>query len=379
MRILYFYPENPLLLSQGNHTRALALLHYFKHRNIEVDFVSEKEDIQLDSKKNSDEQLIKNHYYIRKSERKKHPLNYFFMFSLPNKIFRRVKQYNRVKIGQQHDFNNILKNNSYDYIIISYACWAPLIKNNCYTKNAKLVVDTHDFLTAQFKNDKKFKLGKFFEAEINLLRLFDTVMVISTEEKYLFSQFIDKEVVLVTHALNNFIQHTSNNNFDIIYVASNNPHNIAGAKWFFEKVYPQLPKTIKIHVIGGVIDSINDYPNVEKTPFIENLSDCYLNAKIAICPMFSGTGVKIKVIEVLYHGLPVVCNEKAIDGLNNKTRNGCLVTNDLYEFADIINQLINNFEYFNEISIQAKEYCKTNHNKSLVYNKLDSIFKERNV
>lgn len=374
MKILYFYPENPLLLSQGNHTRALELLRYFKHKNIDVDFVSEKNDIQTDSAINDEEQLITNQFFIRKVERKKYPLTYFFMFSLPNKLFRRVKQYNRVKIGQQHDFNNILKNNSYDYILISYACWAPLIKDNPYTKNAKLVIDTHDFLTAQFKNDKKFKLGKFFEAEINLLRLFDIVMVISTEEKYLFSQFLDKEVVLVTHAIDNDIENNLDKVFDIIYVASNNPHNIAGAKWFFENVYPQLPDTIKIHVIGGVIDNIVDYPNVDKSPFIENLSDCYMDAKIAICPMFSGTGVKIKVIEALYHGLPVVCNEKAVDGLTNKNKNGCLVTNDSYEFADNINQLINDAECFNEFSIQAKEYCEDNHHKRQVYSKLDDIF-----
>ena len=42
MKILYFYPENPLLLTQGNNARANKLLEYFKTRNIEVDFVGEE-------------------------------------------------------------------------------------------------------------------------------------------------------------------------------------------------------------------------------------------------------------------------------------------------------------------------------------------------
>lgn len=49
MRILYFYPENPLSLNQGNNARANALLEYFKNRSIEVDFVGvESKEFSMD-------------------------------------------------------------------------------------------------------------------------------------------------------------------------------------------------------------------------------------------------------------------------------------------------------------------------------------------
>ena len=40
-KILYFYPENPLHLTQGNNTRAMGLLKYFKIRNFDIDFVGD--------------------------------------------------------------------------------------------------------------------------------------------------------------------------------------------------------------------------------------------------------------------------------------------------------------------------------------------------
>ncbi len=378
MRILYFYPENPLLRSQGNHARALALLHYFKDRNMDVDFVSEYFDIKdtlISNQKMQEDKLVSNHYFIRKFEKKKHPLGYFFTFSLPNKLFGKVKQFNRVRMGQQDDFNAILKKNSYDYIIITYACWAPLIQNNPYLKKAKLVVDTHDFLTAQFKTTKNFKLGKFFETEMKLLQLFDEVLVISNEEKYLFSQFVDKKVSLVTHPLpNHFSKSTSEKEFDIIYLGSNNPHNITGAKWFFEKVYPLLPSTIKILVIGGVSDKIADYPNVEKIPFAENLDSYYSKAKMAICPIFSGTGLKIKVIEALSYGLPVVCTEKGVDGMTNKTNNGCLFTDNTRQFANHIQHLLTDKTYYDSIASTARNYFLENNDSVTVYQNIDDVF-----
>jgi glycosyltransferase involved in cell wall biosynthesis len=377
MKILYFYPDNPLLRSQGNHARALALLNYFKDRNIKIDLVSECSSTE---KALANEQDIKklnlaeNHYFIKKFDRKKYPLNYFFTISLPNKLFRRVKYFNRIRIGQMNDFNAILKNNSYDYIIISYACWAPLIQNNINLKNAKLVIDTHDFLTAQFKEFKDFNLGRFFETEINLLKLFDLIITISSEEKYLFSQFTDKKVTIVPHSLpNKFTNSNFEKNYDIIYVASDNEHNIKGAAWFFDQVYHRLPSSIKILVIGGISKTVKNYPNVKKIAFAEDLNPYYVDSKIAICPMFSGTGLKIKVIEALSYGLPVICNEKGVDGMINKIDNGCLTTNDTNQFANYINNLLTDKTQHSHFSSLAKKYFLNNHDCQKVYANIDSL------
>lgn len=377
MKILYFYPENPLLSNQGNHVRAISILNYFKDRKIEVDFVSEQSDNfshkEIEILKS--ENLISAGFLLKKYKRKNNKIQYFFKYSLPNKFLNQIKLFNRIRFGHQKAFNTILKENSYDFIIISYACWAELIKNNTNLKNAKTVIDTHDFLTAQFKNHKTFQLGKFFEKEITLLKMFNKILVISIEEKYLFSQFTNSEVHLATHSLpNNFDKTLENKKYDIIYVASENEHNKKSIKWFFEKVYPLLNKNLKILIIGSIIDSIDEYPNVEKIKFVKVLDDFYSNSKVVICPMLSGTGLKIKVIEALSFGLPVVCNDKGIDGFLNKTNNGCLVTNSPIEFSNYINELLTNLAFYEKTSNLAKEYFLHNNDTTAAYIKFDKIF-----
>ena len=122
-------------------------------------------------------------------------------------------------------------------------------------------------------------------------------------------------------------------------MGSNNPHNTNAAKWFFDKVYPLLPDTIKITVVGRVCSAVPEKENIEKIEYAENLSEYYKKSKITICPMLSGTGLKIKVVESLSYGIPIVCNTRGVDGLLNKLNNGCIVTNDPNEFSNAIQKL----------------------------------------
>lgn len=378
MRILYFYPENPLLLIQGNNSRANSLLHYFKSRSMDVDFVGVKSEkfTYNDIHALETKGLIRKGYLLQEFKRKENRLKYLFCYSIPNKIFKKIKHFTRIRFGNQSFFNEILKTNEYDCIIISYAYWATLVINNPLVKKAKLCIDTHDFLTSQFQDLKGFKLGKYFQKEIELINHFDKIFVISAEENYLFSQFVKKEVTTLSHIIENkFNEISEDKKYDLIYVASNNSHNIISANWFFDEVYPLLNKKLNILVIGRICDHISDFVNVTKLPFVENLDEYYSTSKVAICPMLTGTGLKIKVIEALSFGLPIVCNVRGVDGMSNKTNNGCLVTNIPQEFASNIELLLNDKVKYDEISEFGKEYFINNNDTQTCYQKIDAIFK----
>ncbi|PBJ12815.1 glycosyltransferase [Flavobacterium sp. ACN6] len=381
MKILYFYPENPLHKTQGNNARALALLEYFKNRNITVDFVgvATTEFTANEINKLKEEKLISNGYLLPIFIRKKNKMKYFFYQSLPNKFGRKIGLFDRTRIGHTEAFNSILKENEYDVILVSYVYWAKLTRNSPNIKNAKLMIDTHDFLTSQLQGKKKFQLGRFFEKEIEILSLFNKILVISPEEKFLFSQFIKKETALATHALPQNYNSKTESKYDLIYVASDNEHNIKSANWFFNAVYPLLSKSIRIVVIGKICNYIDDFTNVEKINFIEDLNSVYSKSKIAICPMLSGTGVKIKVIEALSFGIPVVCNERGVDGLVNKTNNGCLVSDDANEFANDVHKLLTDEDFYIKISSEAASFFNNHHSLKANYKILDKIFELEGV
>lgn len=376
MKILYFYPENPLKKTQGNNARALSLLEYFKNRSIEIDFVGieSKEFTNSDILELSASKLISKGYLLPQYKRSKNKLDYFVNYSLPNKLGKIIGLFDRSRSIHISAFDAILKENTYDYILISYAYWSKLVENNKNIKNAKLIIDTHDFLTSQFQNRKEFQLGKFFEEEISILNTFDKVLVVSIEEQYLFSQFLSNKVEIVSHILPEKDQSQLEKIYDVVYVASDNEHNVKAVKWFFSEVYPFLKPSIKIIIVGKITKHIPDLNNVTKMNFVEDLDAIYLQSKVAICPMLSGTGIKIKVVEALAFGIPVVCNERGVDGLLNKINNGCMVENDSKKFAEAVENLLEDSLLYQKTSDNAFEFFANNYSAKNNYKILDSVF-----
>lgn len=378
MKILFFYPDNPLDINQGNNARVNALLHYFKTNNFKVDFVGEESLIfsKEDLLKLQNSNLVDKAQLIRK--RKKSGLRYLFANSIANKIKHKTGLFTRLGVGQKADFEDILRDNQYDYILISYVLFAPLVANKNLIKGAKTIVDTHDFFTAQFKDHKKCKdIGTVFKTELKLLNQFDAIWAISVEEKFIFNQFLPhKNIELIPHGIEDKHQLKSvTPSIDIFYVASPNPHNVASIQWFFKEVYPLLNKNIKITIVGRIINSIEDYNNITKIERVEDLSDFYKQSKITICPMLSGTGLKIKVVESLSYGIPVVCNERGVDGLLNKINNGCLTTNNPKKFALYIHQLLTDEVFYNHQTEYATSFFKESLCIQNVYQKLNFFFK----
>lgn len=358
-KVLYFFPDIMGLQNAGNITRAMYLLRYFKSRQYEVDFAGIRNEYP-DTEQSSDaytinllkeKQLADRIYLLPRKPNKKNPLLYFFRYKLWNLIYHAFTFPSKTSIPTfmtlklKRTFEQLLKNGQYDVIVISYVYYADLVSNKRLTKNARLIIDTHDFITAQYKNRSRFDLGATFADEIKRLNAFDEVWAISAEERYIFNQFSQAPVKLVPMMMN---QPPAGNKpavqrkYDLIYVASHNIHNQRSARWFFQEVYPLLPAGIKICVIGKINEYIGPEYDIVRIPFADNLDAYYTDARVALCPMLSGTGVKVKVVEAMAHGLPIVCTANGADGLPNKVDNGCLVTDDPIVFAQFIQELLTN-------------------------------------
>ena len=382
-------PDSPVRRDAGNKSHSLQMLEYFnsRHESIELHFVGEQYWGGWLSEDHEDFKQTFPHCKLHVLSRKipkRNKIIYFFRYKLPNAYKKNkwlvVKPVlpNNNTIQLQSQFNNILKQISFDYIIISYVTWAPLIEDNKYLKNAVLINDTHDLITAQQKSKKRFRLGESFEREIKLLSLFDETWSQSSDEQYLFSQFLPGvhrfiPIMYKPQHFSNLIPRTKK--YDLIFVGSQNEHNKKSLNWFFSEVYPLLSKEIMICVIGKICDYIPSFPNVEKHLFVRELMDYYNDSKIAICPMLGGTGVKVKVVEAMSFGLPIVCNLRGLDGLPLKDQNGCLRGDTKEDFANHIKELLNDDVYYKKIQEQSVNMFMKYFNQEKCYDRLDKVFK----
>ena len=94
--------------------------------------------------------------------------------------------------------------------------------------------------------------------------------------------------------------------------------NFDGLKWFFDKIYNHIDKSIEIDIIGkwlpdDFLEKISDCDNVKYLGFVENPYPLIANSIATISPLFSGAGVKVKVVESLACGTPVIGTEIAFE------------------------------------------------------------------
>lgn len=366
-KILYFVPDCPVAGAAGNITRFNQVLSYLNNaKNCEVDFVSisdwgewNLETIQRFQFTYPNINLI----LLPRKINKKNILKSIFLYKIPNAIPKLIRG-TSVDISNpflHRKFSKVVNAKKYDKIIISYATWGSLIRDIDYP--SYLILDTHDFITAQ-NRDKKSKIGKYFQTEMDIINRFDEIWTFSVEEKYIFEQFSNKKVVHQPIAFEHQpLVQKKEYQYDIIYVASRNPHNIKGIDWFLNKVLPLLNPEYKVHIIGRIGQEIkNSYPNVIIHGLVDDITDFYQNTRISICPMLSGTGVKIKVLESLSYNVPVVTNTRGVDGLVNKSDNGCIVANEPKEFAEFINKLLMDDDFYKVQQQLACDFFKENHN-----------------
>ena len=127
-------------------------------------------------------------------------------------------------------------------------------------------------------------------------------------------------------------------------------------------------------MVGGINKVLGNRVEAEQIVFADDLDSLYAQAKIGLCPMLTGTGVKVKVVEALAHGLPVVCTTRGVDGMPNKAMNGCMITDDAKQFAQNIILLLDNDEVYNEQSIMAARAFDSGFSTRIVYKQLNKVF-----
>lgn len=120
--------------------------------------------------------------------------------------------------------------------------------------------------------------------------------------------------------------------------------NFDGLKWFFDSVYDKLDKDFSISIIGkwlpeSFVKRIKELSNVEYLGFVNNPYQLIADSWVTASPLFSGAGVKVKVVESLACGTPVVGNNIAFEGISKEFSAFMIDASSADEFAKKINNL----------------------------------------
>lgn len=125
------------------------------------------------------------------------------------------------------------------------------------------------------------------------------------------------------------------------------PPNAEAAIWLVEAVLPLLRRTrpkVTLTVAGRgappAVDALAAVSGVRVAGWVPDLAEAYAEAAVVVAPLRSGGGTKLKVVEAMAAGRPLVTTSVGAEGLDVVSGQHLLVADDAAEFAEAVAGLL---------------------------------------
>lgn len=136
--------------------------------------------------------------------------------------------------------------------------------------------------------------------------------------------------------------------------------NQEGLIWFFDKCWPKIHREnpeLKFYLAGrNAPEWFERRVRREGVEYLGEINDAYdfMNSKaVMVVPLFAGSGLRIKIIEGMALGKPIVTTDIGAEGIPTENGNNILIANNEEQFIEAITRLISDRELADRIGTNA--------------------------
>ena len=154
--------------------------------------------------------------------------------------------------------------------------------------------------------------------------------------------------------------------------------NVDGLLWFMDECWDQIQAKfpdVTLHIIGKnpdprLTEQVARRSQIELTGFVEDLEPYFLRSRVNIVPLRFGSGIKVKVINGLYRGIPMVTTPIGIESIDVTPGRDILLANDATAFADQVGVLLASSQRCQELAERGRAVASEKYTWQAVYRTL---------
>jgi glycosyltransferase involved in cell wall biosynthesis len=219
-----------------------------------------------------------------------------------------------------------------------------------------------------------------YQEEQFILNHFDAVLAIQKNEYEILRKMLPHKVLLLCpHSVTYDSQYRKSNEIrNIGFIGADNEANYSGLDWFIKQVWPIVKQlNLNLYIFGKVGDRFQDVCDADES--IKNMSDKLSQAEIyslvdcMINPVFVGGGLKIKTLEALAYGKPLISSKEGSVGIDNQDENGIIVAHNRLEFIESLIKLVKQPNLATELIQQGQNTIKQQFSPESCYQPLINL------
>ena len=297
--------------------------------------------------------------------------------------------------------HSLTKKNQYDIIQIEHSHMAMYI--DCIDKHqtAKKILTFHNIIFDQ--NKSLYKIMQGFENKIRcwiatqqmeaweprIARRFDRCITVSERDRQLIIHAAPGlKVDVIPNGVDTKTLQPLMKNVEkpaLIFVGSMDyPPAVDASVYFCSQVLPLIRKKVPevgVWLVGRnptqeIKDLGKDDAHIHVTGMVDSVIDYYEKATITIVPLRAGGGTRLKILESMALGKPIVSTSIGCEGINVEDGKNILIADTPELFSEYIIQLMESELLRNKITTEARKLVESTYDWQILSDHLTEIYQD---
>jgi glycosyltransferase involved in cell wall biosynthesis len=158
--------------------------------------------------------------------------------------------------------------------------------------------------------------------------------------------------------------------------------NLEALKWLIAAVLPRIVEGhpgARLVIVGSdpppSLAFLANNPAVMFTGYVEDIRDVLERYAVFVCPILTGSGIRVKLLEAFSSGIPAVSTAVGAEGLSSRSGDVCEIADRPEAFAAAVLRLFNDGEYAAALAQRARRMVETEKDGATITAKLEQVYR----
>ncbi|HXE14687.1 MAG TPA: glycosyltransferase [Bryobacteraceae bacterium] len=158
--------------------------------------------------------------------------------------------------------------------------------------------------------------------------------------------------------------------------------NAEAIRWFVTKVLDRITAIrpqAKLVIVGSdpppPMGFLTRHPSVHFTGHVEDIREPLERYAVFVCPIRSGSGIRVKLLEAFSSGIPCVSTRLGAEGLAHTSGEICELADSPEEFASAAVHLLSDRVYAASIAVRARKKLEAERDGPVITRQLEQVYR----